>query len=122
MNLSTPIKEVSRVGPQYQKKLRKLGIQTVRDLLWHFPHRYEDFSNIIPISEARIGESVCVQGEILEIENTRTWKKRMFLTTALIKDNYLWQRWNGAIKLYNNSNALIINYWTIPPYGIRDHQ
>jgi ATP-dependent DNA helicase RecG len=93
MELNTPINEVPRVGPKYQKKLKKLGIQTVRDLLWHFPHRYEDFSNMVPISDAKIGENVCVSGEIQEIENTRTWKKRMILTTSLVKDE------TGTIKV-----------------------
>jgi len=93
MDLATPIKEIPRVGPQYQKKLKKMGIQTVRELLWHFPHRYEDFSNIIPISEAKIGGVVCIRGEIMEIKNSRTWKKRMILTTALVKDE------TGAIKV-----------------------
>ena len=53
MNLSTAISEIPRVGPQYQKKLKKLGIKTVGDLLFHFPHRYEDFSDIIPIQKLK---------------------------------------------------------------------
>lgn len=86
VNLNTPVQKIPRIGIQYQKKLKKLGIQTVRDLLWHFPHRYEDFSNIIPVSETKIGENVCVKGEISKIENTRTWKKKIILTQAIIKD------------------------------------
>ncbi|PIP24074.1 MAG: hypothetical protein COX35_02765, partial [Candidatus Nealsonbacteria bacterium CG23_combo_of_CG06-09_8_20_14_all_37_18] len=64
MDLSTPIWEIPRVGPKTQKRLKKLGIKNVRDLLFHFPHRYEDFSDIIPISKAEPGKIVCVQGEI----------------------------------------------------------
>ncbi|KPJ71836.1 ATP-dependent DNA helicase RecG [Parcubacteria bacterium DG_74_3] len=86
MNLNTPVQKIPRIGVQYQKKLKKLGIQTVRDLLWHLPHRYEDFSNIIPVSETKIGENVCVKGEITQIENTRTWKKKIILTRAIVKD------------------------------------
>jgi ATP-dependent DNA helicase RecG len=86
MELSTPIEQIPRIGPQYQKKLKKLGIKNVKDLIFHFPRRYEDFSNIIPISELKVGKFCCVQGKILEIENTRTWKKRMILTQALVSD------------------------------------
>jgi ATP-dependent DNA helicase RecG len=93
MNFSTPIGEIPRVGPQYQKKLKRLGIKTVQDLIYHFPHRYEDFSDLIPISQVKLGETVCVQGEILEIKNIRTWKKRMTLTQALVKDD------SGQIKV-----------------------
>jgi len=93
MNLSTPIEKLARVGPAYQKRLKKLGIKTIRDLLFHFPHRYEDFSKITKISKLKLNEVVCLQGKILEIKTTRTWKKRMFLTQAIVEDK------TGAIKV-----------------------
>ena len=64
MNLSNPIENLPHVGSTYQKRLKKLGIKTVGDLLFHFPHRYEDFSNIIPISEVKLGEIASIQGKI----------------------------------------------------------
>jgi ATP-dependent DNA helicase RecG len=103
MNLSTPIEEIPRIGPQYQKRLKKLGIKTVRDLLFHFPHRYEDFSNLKPISQAKVGETTTIQGKILEIENTRTWKKRMILTQAIVEDK------TGAIKAVWFNQPYLIN-------------
>jgi len=87
MNLSTPVEKIPRIGPQYKKKLKKLGIKTVRELLFHFPHRYEDFSTLTPISQLRVGETSCVQGKILEIKNTITWKRRMAITEAMVKDD-----------------------------------
>jgi len=103
MNLSTSIEKIPRAGPQYQKRLKKLGIKTVGDLLFHFPHRYEDFSNLIPILKVGIGERVCIQGKILEIENTKTWKKRMILTQAIVNDN------SGAIKVIWFNQPYLIN-------------
>ncbi len=93
MNLSTPIEKISGIGPITQKKLKKLGIKTIQDLLFHFPHRYEDFSNLIPIAEIKLNEICTVQGKILEIKTTRTWKRKMFLTQAIIEDK------TGAIKI-----------------------
>ena len=87
MNLSTLIEEIPRVGPHYQKKLKKLGIKTVGDLLFHFPHRYEDFSDIIPISEVEEGKTVCVQGKITDIKNIRIFKRRMTITETQVFDN-----------------------------------
>ena len=103
MELTTPIEKIPRIGPHYQKKLRKLGIKTVEDLIFHFPHRYEDFSNLISISEAKIGETCCLRGEILKIENIKTWKKRMILTQALVQDN------SGAIKVVWFNQPYLIN-------------
>ena len=93
MNLDTSIKEIPRVGPSFRKKLEKMGIKTAEDLLFHFPHRYEDFSNIRPISKVKLNESNCILGKILEIRNSRTWKKKMILTEAIVEDK------TGAIKV-----------------------
>jgi len=93
MNLQTPIQQVPGIGPAYQKKLKKLGIKTVSDLLFHFPHRYEDFSNIVPIAKIKAGESCSIRGKVLKIQSSRTWKKRMSLTQAVIEDE------SGAVKV-----------------------
>jgi ATP-dependent DNA helicase RecG len=102
LSLYSPIEEIPRVGPIFQKKLKRMGINTVRDLLFHFPHRYEDFSKITNISEVKLNDIVCIQGKILEIENIRTWKKRMILTKALVQDE------TGAIEVtWFNQSYLI---------------
>jgi len=86
MDLSTPIEKIPRIGPAYQKRLKRLGIKTVENLIYHFPHRYDDFSNLIPIAKAEIGGPFCFQGEILEVKNIRTFRKRMILTRAVLGD------------------------------------
>lgn len=86
MILNTPIQKVSRIPQTYKTKLSKLGIKTLEDLVFHFPHRYEDFSNIISINQVKLNETVCIQGEIKNIENDITPRKRMVLTKAIVKD------------------------------------
>ncbi|MCX6759720.1 MAG: ATP-dependent DNA helicase RecG [Candidatus Nealsonbacteria bacterium] len=103
MYLSTPIEEIPRVGPQYQKKLKKLGIETVGQLIFHFPHRYEDFSDIIPISKAEPGKIVCVQGKITEIRNIRIFRRRMYITEAKINDE------SGGIRAVWFNQPYLIN-------------
>jgi len=93
LNLYSPIEEIPRVGIVFQKKLKRMGVNTVRDLLFHFPHRYEDFSKITKISEVKLNGPFCIQGKILEIKNLRTWKKRMILTKAIVQDE------SGAIQV-----------------------
>jgi len=87
MNLSTPIKDIKKIPPKYQKKLKKLGINTLRDLLFHFPHRYENFSKIIPISELKLNSPACVKGVIKSIENLKTHRRRFVVTQAIISDS-----------------------------------
>ncbi|PIP23006.1 MAG: ATP-dependent DNA helicase RecG [Candidatus Nealsonbacteria bacterium CG23_combo_of_CG06-09_8_20_14_all_39_17] len=93
MQLFSPIEEITRINPFYLKKLKRMGIYTVRDLLFHFPSRYEDFSKLAPISSARAGEVFCFQGKIKKIENVRAWRKRMFITNAVVEDR------TGEIKV-----------------------
>lgn len=93
MNLSTLVSEIPRIGPVFQKKLKKLNVKTVRDLLFHFPHRYEDFSKIVPIAEAKANQTCSFLGKILEIKTSRTWKRKMFLTNAILEDK------TGALKI-----------------------
>jgi ATP-dependent DNA helicase RecG len=105
MDPSTPIEKIPRVGPQYQKRLKRLRIKTVGQLLFHFPHRYEDFSNVIPISEVKKGETVSIQGKILDIKNIRTFRKRMVLTQALVGDD------SGSLQvIWFNQPYLINNF------------
>jgi len=93
LSLSTPIEKIPRIGSFYQKRLKRLGIKTIRDLFFHFPHRYEDFSDIVSISEVKLNETACIQGKILEIKNSRTWKRKMALTQAVVEDE------TGSIKV-----------------------
>ena len=86
VHLSSPIESIPRVSAAYSKRLNRLGIKTVQDLFYHFPFRYDDLSKIVNISDVRINEVVTILGEIINIKTIRTFKKKMFLTEALIKD------------------------------------
>ncbi|MDP3093929.1 MAG: ATP-dependent DNA helicase RecG [bacterium] len=93
MDLYTPVEKVPRIGPVLQTRLKKLGIKTVKDLLYHFPLRYEDFSHFTEISQLRARENVSIRGKILEIKSSLAWKKRMTLTQAVVGDK------TGAVRI-----------------------
>lgn len=57
------------VGQTYGRRLAKLNIRTVEDLLYHLPVRYDDLSFICPISQLRIGDQATVQGKIISFQN-----------------------------------------------------
>jgi len=67
--------------------LGKLGLKTIRDLLFYFPSRYENFSerkNIINLTE---GDKTTVFGEVLEASLGKTWRKKMAVSEISIGDN-----------------------------------
>ncbi len=77
MNLTDSITTLPFVGPNYEKKLKKLEISTISDLLHHIPHRYLDFSKITKISDIKVGEVITVIGTITTIRNQSTKTGRL---------------------------------------------
>ncbi len=51
-----PIQYVKGVGPAKAKLLANLGVVSVEDLLYLFPHRYEDRSQFTPIAMLEVGK------------------------------------------------------------------
>ncbi len=85
MNPNTPIENLPGVGSYYATRLKKLEIETVRGLVYHFPFRYEDFSQVQPIREVKDGEKLSIQGVIWQIKSIRT-RYGKFLTSATVAD------------------------------------
>lgn len=77
MELFNSISVLPFVGPTYEKKLEKLGILTISDLLHHIPHRYLDFSKITKIKDLKIGEVVTTIGTITSLRNQQTKSGRL---------------------------------------------
>lgn len=77
MLLTDSVSTLPFVGPNYEKKLTKLGIISISDLLHHVPHRYVDFSKVTTINDVKIGEVVTVIGTIKSLVNQSTKKGRL---------------------------------------------
>lgn len=92
MTIETPLQTISRISPKYAKNLEKMGIFTVRDLFFHFPFRYDDFSEMRTIAELCTGQIATIQGTAIKVKSIRTWKKKMYITEAQIQDE------TGTIK------------------------
>ncbi len=87
IKLNTPLNEIKGIGPKFVERLKKLEIETIKNLLWHFPFRYEDFSQISKIADLKINQTATISGVISDITLRRTWKRRMFIVEALITDD-----------------------------------
>ena len=105
-NLQLSIENLRNVGPRNLSRLHKLGIKTVKDLLWHFPVRYEDYTETMPIAQVEPGEKVNVQGEVLKISSKRIFPRRMTIINAIVGDS------SGAIKVVWFNQPYIENQLT----------
>jgi ATP-dependent DNA helicase RecG len=84
--LQTAVQYVRGVGPRYAESLAKVGVQTVEDLLFHFPHRYEDRRSFRPLGRIREGETVVACGRVVAVALETTRRRGMSLVKVAIQD------------------------------------
>lgn len=102
MELSTQISELNKVGKASSKRLAYLGIKNVKDLLYYFPFRYEDYRQILPISQLRSGQLVTVCAQVELIANKRSFRSRKTITEALVSDK------SGSLRIVWFNQPFII--------------
>jgi len=125
------LSQVPSIGSKTLEKLKRLNINHPKDLLYHFPSRYIDFSHSVKINSILENENVTITGKVIDFKNiyTRNGKN---LQKATIVDNtgkidliwfnqpYLSQNiktgdtlsFAGAVTLYLNKKTIIA-----PEYG-----
>jgi ATP-dependent DNA helicase RecG len=85
MTLKEPITSIKGVGAAIADKLHNLGVQTIEDLLYFFPRKYEDFSQVVPIANLRPGK-VTVKAKVESVTG-RHIRRGLHVTEAVISDN-----------------------------------
>jgi len=84
--LKAPLTVLPGIGPRYAQTLRQLGLETLEDLLYYFPRRYDDYSRLKPINRLRYGEEVTVIGTVQSVNNRDTRGGRLNLTEVIVSD------------------------------------
>ncbi|MEK7114306.1 MAG: DEAD/DEAH box helicase, partial [Patescibacteria group bacterium] len=94
MELSNLIEQhFTRLKPEQKRALKKLGIKTVRDLLYHFPARYESSGDVGTIAGVTAGAEVTLYGTVRKPDIRKTWKSRRPIAEAFLEDA------SGKIKM-----------------------
>jgi ATP-dependent DNA helicase RecG len=83
--LEAPVTTLHGVSTAYAARLERLGIQTVRDLIYHFPHRYDDYSQLKPINRLEFGDETTIIGTIWETSSRKT-RSGSAIVTSIIAD------------------------------------
>jgi ATP-dependent DNA helicase RecG len=84
--LDMPVTYLKGVGPARAEALRRLGVITARDLLFHIPHRYEDASTISPISSLEPGMDGTIIGRVISKGIIPT-RRGLRIFQAVLKDD-----------------------------------
>lgn len=110
--LDASVESVRGVGPKMVERLEKLGVRTIRDMLYLFPRRYVDYSALKPINRLNYGETVTIVGTVKDtrLQSTRGGRKLLQSTigdgTATIQCTWFNQPWL-ANKLRAGATVMI---------------
>ncbi len=91
--LDAPVTVLDGVGPRNAGTLERLGIHTLRDMLYNFPRTYIDYSRLEPINRLRYGDIVTVIGTIQNLASRPMHSGSSKRVEAVLSDG------SGAIRL-----------------------
>ena len=92
LTLDSSITNLNKIGSAMAGKLKRIDIFSLRDLIYYFPFRYENFSETTQIKNLKANTKANIIGQIELIQNKKSRVKRMNITEALISDE------SGSIK------------------------
>jgi len=76
--VETSIQYLKGIGPKRAKSFNKSGINTIEDLLYYFPRRYEDRTNFISISQLEEGQNQTIKAQVLARGERQSFRRRGF--------------------------------------------
>ncbi len=85
LNLDLSVESLRGVGSETARKLQRLHVLTLGDLIKHYPRRYNDFTNATLISKVVPG-LVTVRGKVVTAASRRVRGRNLTITEAIISD------------------------------------
>ncbi len=110
------------IGPKRAKAFSAYGINTIEELVYYFPRRYEDRSNFASISELKVGQVYTIKGKILAQDQRNSWRRRKFsITEAVLYDktgkiNCVWFN-QPYLSEYLKTDATLILFGKVQVYN-----
>ena len=95
--LADPLSAIPGVGVAMARSFARLGLRTVEELLYHFPHRYDDYSSRQTVVDLMVGEEATIVGEIVEVKTFTARSTGTNLTlndgTGVLQISFFGQQW-----------------------------
>ncbi len=85
LGLDSPVTTLVGIGPSHAERFERLGVETICDLLYLFPHRYNDFSSLKTINQLEYGDEVTIIGAVRQTKARET-RKGGIIVTSIISD------------------------------------
>ncbi len=91
--IEAPLTRIQGIGPKSAKTLKKLDLETLGDLLWHLPRRYDDYSRLKTINRLWYGEEVTIIATVDSVNVRSARGGKMKIIEATISDG------TGSLRL-----------------------
>ncbi len=82
-DLDSPVQFLKGIGPELAKTLAKLNLNSVNDLLHHFPRRFEDRTHLPELRSVRPGQFVTIKGRLSRLDARQIGKGRVIIRALL---------------------------------------
>jgi ATP-dependent DNA helicase RecG len=94
LSLDASVTEVKGISTAMQTRLARLGVRSVRDLLYHLPRRYDDLTELKTINRLALGDQVTIVGIISDVKTQRT-RRGQTMVRVVVHDGtgYIEARW-----------------------------
>ncbi len=94
MEANDNIQVIKGIGEKTEKLLYKLGIETVQDLLEHYPRGYEEFERPVMISQISEGTTLAIEASITATPKVKRMRN-LQIVNAQVRDssNTMWLTW-----------------------------
>jgi len=93
MDFDTPVDSIKGIGEKKTAALTRMGISSIKDLLYTFPRRHDDYSKLKPIGSLWFGEEITVIGTIDSVSTRSVRGGKMKLVEAVVSDK------SGALRV-----------------------
>src|ERR1700730_16140067 len=87
LGLDSPVAAIPKIGPADSKRLARLSIATVRDLLLDLPFGWNEYGEPVAVADLEDGAQATVIGTVSAIAAKRTLRRRMQLTEGTLLDD-----------------------------------
>lgn len=86
MDATESVESLTRLTAAQKSALKKLGISSVRDLLYHFPSRYESAADVKTVAETGANETATLYGQFTKLEMKKSWKTKVPMAEGSFSD------------------------------------
>jgi len=107
MEINSLIEKEFRLKEDQKKALVRANLSTIKDLLYYFPSRYNNISEVKKIKDLKVGDETNIYGKIVSTKITKAYRKKIPIAEAMIEDE------TGKIKAVWFNQVYIVKMFKI---------